>query len=176
MNIPANVKYEVKDLTTVVWPYVLIQGVNCQNVMGSGLAKAIYTKWPFVKKQYHEFGKQPLGTIDKLWDSTGPMIINCYTQEFYGRDASVRYASPEAILECFLKVGKHTVEYNTKRVYLPRIGCGLANLHWIDDVMYSLYYVARKYPDVEWIVCDNPEAPKFKVTQHRSSASACASR
>lgn len=35
--------------------------VNCQILMGSGVAKAISTKWPEVKLEYHEFcsGKRP---------------------------------------------------------------------------------------------------------------------
>lgn len=29
--------------------------VNCKNVMGSGVARAIYTKYPEVKCEYHKF-------------------------------------------------------------------------------------------------------------------------
>ena len=33
----------------------IVHQVNCQNVMGSGVAKAIYTKWPEVKIEYHKY-------------------------------------------------------------------------------------------------------------------------
>lgn len=32
----------------------IAQGVNCQNKMGSGVAKVIYERYPEVKKQYHD--------------------------------------------------------------------------------------------------------------------------
>ena len=34
---------------------IIVQQVNCQNVMGSGLAKAIYTKWPVEQTGYHKY-------------------------------------------------------------------------------------------------------------------------
>ena len=34
---------------------VICQQVNCRNVMNSGFAKTIYTKYPVVKELYHEF-------------------------------------------------------------------------------------------------------------------------
>lgn len=42
--------------------------VNCQNVMGSGVAKAIFTKWPEVKTEYHRFcnGRRPRDLLGKI--------------------------------------------------------------------------------------------------------------
>ena len=34
---------------------VIAHGVNCQGVMGSGVAKALYEKWPEVKKSYLKY-------------------------------------------------------------------------------------------------------------------------
>ena len=45
-----------KDITTLK-KGILLQQVNCQNAMGSGVAKAIYTRWPIVKEEYHKFAK-----------------------------------------------------------------------------------------------------------------------
>ena len=47
-------KYIIGDITETELKYIA-HGVNCQNVMGSGVAKALYTKFPEVKERYHEF-------------------------------------------------------------------------------------------------------------------------
>ena len=64
-----------KDITTLK-KGILIQQVNCQNAMGSGVAKAIYQKWPQVKNEYHKFSqnKKPedlLGEIQEIKISAG---------------------------------------------------------------------------------------------------------
>ena len=33
----------------------IAHGVNCQNKMGSGVAKVLFTEWRKVKEDYHEF-------------------------------------------------------------------------------------------------------------------------
>lgn len=45
------------DITTITTGYIMHQ-VNCQNVMGAGVAKALYTKYPIVKLSYHDFAKE----------------------------------------------------------------------------------------------------------------------
>ena len=42
-------KYIVQDITTVEPPGIIAHGVNCQNIMGSGVAKALFQKWPLVR-------------------------------------------------------------------------------------------------------------------------------
>lgn len=54
-----------KDITTVEKGVIMHQ-VNCQNVMGAGVAKAIYLKHPLVKQAFHDLAKkEPYNTPNK---------------------------------------------------------------------------------------------------------------
>jgi O-acetyl-ADP-ribose deacetylase (regulator of RNase III) len=48
-------RYVLQDITTVTAPAIIMHGVNCQRTMQSGIAKALYTKWPEVKEEYMRF-------------------------------------------------------------------------------------------------------------------------
>ena len=47
---------------------IIVQQVNCRSALGSGLAKAIYTRWPEVKTEYHEFCRKstPFDLLGKV--------------------------------------------------------------------------------------------------------------
>ena len=114
---------------------LIAHGVNCQGVMGSGVALAIRQQWPkvfasFLKRQC---GQDMLGFTDLIWiNEPQLMVANCYTQEHFGRE-NKRYASPLAILKSLRMV------FMAARVYklvvkMPKIGCGLGGLDWDQDV------------------------------------------
>jgi len=110
---------------------IIVQGVNCQRAMGSGLAKAIYTKWPIVREEFMQTEPE-IGTVlcikvaNKLW------VANCYTQEFYGYDGR-KYASVAAIDKCLHHVC--TGFGITKLpIHIAKIGCDLGGLDWITEV------------------------------------------
>jgi len=92
-------KYLQKDITSINRG-IIAHGVNCQGAMGSGVAQSLKTKWPKIYSIYMKrpTGASMLGTADIiLVDELAPVyVVNCYTQEFYGR-RKVKYASPEAI-------------------------------------------------------------------------------
>ena len=46
----------MKDITTITKGVIMHQ-VNCKNVMGSGVAKALYTKHPQVKDEFHKLAQ-----------------------------------------------------------------------------------------------------------------------
>ena len=46
----------MKDITSITKGVIMHQ-VNCQNVMGSGVAKALYTKYPQVKLEFHKLAQ-----------------------------------------------------------------------------------------------------------------------
>jgi len=64
---------------------IILNGVNCQHRMGSGLAKAIYTKWPIVRQMYMKHPAE-LGRAILIQVEHGLWVANCYTQKFYGFD------------------------------------------------------------------------------------------
>lgn len=113
----------------------IAHGVNAQNVMGSGVAKVLFDKYPSVKEDYHFYHKEYeehidsneelLGIYSVSDQSDGKSILNCYTQEFYGYDER-KYVSYDAIFNCF----KSMVDLGVKEIAIPKIGCGLAGGNW----------------------------------------------
>lgn len=126
-------KYIKGDITETELKYIA-HGVNCQNAMGSGVAKALFTKWPEVKREYHSFneGWLPTDLVGKVdWihsdDATlDKVILNCYTQLNYGYDGA-RYVNYAAIMMCFEEIAK---ELEGSIIAIPKIGCGLAGGNW----------------------------------------------
>jgi O-acetyl-ADP-ribose deacetylase (regulator of RNase III) len=59
-------KYLKKDISSVEGPAIIMHGVNCQRTMRSGVAKALFTKWPKVKSNYIKLPKEEmiLGNVD----------------------------------------------------------------------------------------------------------------
>jgi O-acetyl-ADP-ribose deacetylase (regulator of RNase III) len=114
-----------KDITTIERG-VLLNGVNCQRVMGAGVAKAYYTKWPQVKSEFLDTAPQ-LGRMCPVEVVKNELYVaNCFTQEFYGRDGRV-YADPAAISTCAYKAALFA-DLKGLEVYTPLIGCGLGGL------------------------------------------------
>jgi len=118
---------------------IIAHGVNCQNKMGSGVAKVLYTKWPKVKEAYHDYFVlyQDLDTSKYLGKiSAAPIveadrvILNCFTQQNYGYDAGQQYLNYEALSKCMHKVLIYCMNHNQMQVAIPKIGCGLAGGNW----------------------------------------------
>ena len=113
---------------------VIAHGANCQNVMGSGVAKAIRDIWSEVYEidcQTKKGDYNKLGTISICHTKTRsykPLdIVNCYTQYNYGREVGKIYVDYDAIAMCMNKINYF---YSGKRIGLPMIGAGLGNGNW----------------------------------------------
>mgnify|MGYP000047113629 CR=1 FL=1 len=116
----------------------IAHGVNAQNRMGSGVAKVLYEKYPDVKRLYHkdcryrESKNCPSHKYLGHWyfgygnEDTGELIINIYTQEYYGYD-SKKYVSYDAIYKAFNNLANQ--EW-CKEIAIPKIGAGLAGGNW----------------------------------------------
>lgn len=122
-------KYVHEDITTTELEYIA-HGVNCQDVMGSGVAKALFEKWPEVKAKYHAYCSnvpiiKRLSTVEpvKVGDKT---IYNCFTQYKYGTDGK-KYVNYYAVAHCFKML---SIALHGKTIAIPKIGCGLAGGDW----------------------------------------------
>src|SRR5262245_16200004 len=115
-----------QDITTVEAPAVIIHGVNCQGAMGSGVAKALYTKWPQVREAYMALPKASmnLGKVQPVLVGGDLYVLNCFTQSCYGYDGE-RYADLSAIGDCLGKTAKFCEVVGIRILYSPRLGCGL---------------------------------------------------
>ena len=133
-----------QDLLTVNADVICHQ-VNCQGVMGSGIAKTISDKWPWVKRDYLEQCSlhKPQELLGK-WFNTyvrdsqpflkGKTILSIFGQLNYGRDKSKVYTDYTALEIAF---GDIAGAYKDEVIAFPyKFGCGLANGDW--NIVYKL--------------------------------------
>lgn len=102
---------------------IIVQGCNCFNTMGGGIAREIKERYPMaalvdnetVKGDYNKLGNYTTAFTGKF------LIVNAYTQYNMSRGTDVfEYTAFQLILE------KLTFAYPGKRIGLPYIGMGLA--------------------------------------------------
>lgn len=122
----------------------IMQQVNCKDVMGAGVAKAIYTKYPVVKEQYHESfvtsAPELLRNEFHFVQVTPQLIVvNSYTQFTYGKDGT-HHTDDAALIENIKRVAAIAAKHHTNLCIPYKIGCGLGGGDWdriydgIDDI------------------------------------------
>ena len=132
------VKYENGNILSTETD-IICQQVNCQGVMGSGLAKEIRMWFPGCYEGYRMFckGKNPNDLLGKVcWVSEKIVnadikytFANIFGQLNYGR-GNVRYTSYDALESGLKEVYKFAKENNLS-VSIPHgIGCGLGGGDW----------------------------------------------
>lgn len=112
---------------------ILLHQVNCQGVMGGGIAKTIKELFPNVYSAYKEYctyyNKKCLGDMFPVhirFKSKNFTIGNCFGQEYYGRDK--RYTDYEKLRKSFEQVAS---DCDYSKILIPKyIGCGLAGGDW----------------------------------------------
>ena len=136
-----KIKYINQDITEED-SGVIVQGVNCQGVQGSGVALAIRKKWPKVYSEYKQFcdttpsKEMLLGHNNIVHINSDLLIVNAFTQLSYGRDGK-EYASYDAIRSCMNKLMKtldtmKSLDIDTDNIVkMPMLGCGLGGLNWV---------------------------------------------
>jgi len=103
---------------------IIVQGCNCFETMGSGLAREIKARYPAAYeadiKYSHAGDYNKLGCYSVML-SKRFNIINCYSQFGFARDSDVfEYDSFKLILQ------KLAYAYPGGKFGFPMIGCGLA--------------------------------------------------
>jgi O-acetyl-ADP-ribose deacetylase (regulator of RNase III) len=111
---------------------VMVQQVNCQGKMGSGLAKAIRNKYPMVYDHYraeYELGLLELGYTSYIEVEPNKFVANICGQEFYGYDGKC-YTDYDALRSGLEDVKMMAEALNVDVVIPYRIGCGLGGGDW----------------------------------------------
>jgi len=132
-----------KDITEVTTG-IIAHGVNCQRVMGSGVALAIKTKWPIIYDVFMN-SAAGLGDADVIEISDFLYVANCYTQEFYG--SGRKYATTEAIESSLQIVFENAQTYNVP-VNLPKIGSDRGGLDWDTEVLPIIQALDESFESV----------------------------
>lgn len=124
---------------------VIVHGCNCQNIMGSGIAKEIRERYPvaWMKDQKSKAGDpNKLGAFSWVKTKPGFIIVNAYTQYHYlprGLD-HFSYTGFENILE------QLEMKFPTGNFGFPYIGMGLAGgdknkiIPLLEDFATVIYY------------------------------------
>lgn len=99
-----NIKFIEKDITTSAATLIIHQ-VNCQHTMGSGVAKAIKTKWPKVYYDYMSIHEQMLGDIQIVKVAEDKYVVNMFAQNNFGYDGQ-RYTSYDALDICLRQIAE----------------------------------------------------------------------
>lgn len=115
---------------------IVVHGCNAQGKMNSGIAGQIHARFPSVFEDYwrqYESSGLKLGDVVVCPPNTGEgrsfWIANAITQEFYGRDSSIRYVDYNAVRDVFSQVAQ-IAKANGLTVHYPKVGAGLANGQW----------------------------------------------
>jgi O-acetyl-ADP-ribose deacetylase (regulator of RNase III) len=115
---------------------IILQQVNAQGVMGSGIAKDIREKWPKVWEVYSntvtagssDYTAQSMGMVIPVLVEPGLFVVNLVAQQFYGKDCK-RYTSYDALDNCLREVAKLNKTDNLP-IHHPLLGCGLGGGDW----------------------------------------------
>jgi len=123
------------DLLNTSAKYICHQ-VNCQGVMGGGVALQIKNLYPEVFSSYLKYiknHKDLLGTVLPVQIDSGQIILNLFSQ--YGCGFGMRNTNYDAMKSCLRKILDLTEPEDT--IAMPYlIGCGLGGGDW--TVVYSL--------------------------------------
>ena len=112
--------------------------VNCQDVIGAGVAKALYTKYPKIKSAFHKMAeKDSYNTPEKHFCLVQPVtitpeliILNSYSQLYFGRNKSLKYTDESKLMANLRKLDNYAKERNLPAYVPEKIGCNLANGDW----------------------------------------------
>lgn len=129
----ANIQYRKGNLLDVK-SGVIAHGVNCQGVMGSGVALAIKQRYDNAYVHYYNLCRENmqwdntpsadlLGDVQLFKVTDDLLVANCFTQDFFGTHK--RQVNYEAVAKCF-----HTLDERFTEVNIPKIGAGLGGGDW----------------------------------------------
>lgn len=112
--------------------------VNCQGVMGSGVAKAIRDKYPEVYNEYKSFCNRHkgdlLGRVQYVTTATGRAVVNIFAQENFGYDGKC-YTDYEALRHC-LEALRDKADTSEEIAFPYLMGCHRGGGDW--NTVYSM--------------------------------------
>ena len=142
--------------------HVICHQVNCQGVMGSGIAKQVRTKYPNVYTEYKKWcdisspkallGKsQFVETVEK-YDTSFLGIFNLFGQEKFGYDGKC-YTDYNALYKCFTKVKECLPTDRKYTVAIPYLmGCHRGGGDW--NIVYKMIEEVFGDSDCEVLICE----------------------
>lgn len=107
-------------------------GCNCKGTMGAGIAVQFRRRYPEMFQEYQRRCRAGLFCLRNIYTYEaldGKVIYNLATQIYPGADATI-----EAVGSCLRSMVAQPTKMNQdiNSIALPRIGCGLGGLNWLD--------------------------------------------
>lgn len=129
------------DLLQHVTTGIILQQVNAQGVMGSGIAQQIRSRWPVVFETYSSIilPNQPatvtqgyLGKLIMVEVEPDLVVANVVGQQYYGREPGRCYTSYEALATGLQQLRSWMDDrlLMSSDVHHPLIGAGLGGGDW----------------------------------------------
>lgn len=147
-------EFHQKDITTVECG-IIGHCVNCQGAMGSGVARALYEKWPKVKSQYLQrpTGEGMLGYCDIVVINPLLSVGNIYGQFNFGNDGG-RYGDPKAVEQGLEYLFRHAIHMGIEDIFLPyKMASDRAGLDWDTEVLPIINRLDTSNPLVNVHIC-----------------------
>lgn len=121
---------------------VILHQVNCQGVMGSGIAKQVREKFPEVYKKYKtmcdaysEDRRLLLGMVQCVRIDNDKLIVNLFAQENFGYNGQC-YTDYNALKECLQHVKNYPI-FDGSTIAIPYLmGCHRGGGDW--NVVYKM--------------------------------------
>lgn len=133
---------------------VILHQVNCQGVMGSGVAKQVKERYPNVFWGYKLVcdwckDKSELLGIAEAYQTKDNIIVNLHAQENYGYDGKC-YTDYDALKRCLIEVADHiATEHDT--IAIPYLmGCHRGGGDW--NKVYGM--IEEVLGDYNVLICE----------------------
>lgn len=136
----------------------IAHGVNCQGVMGAGIALEVKRRYPEAYNGYvrylnriDPFQHTAIGTMHPYpVPGTNLHILNCFTQVDTAKQRGEVAISYQAIFTSFSVAGLYCKENGIKELAIPQVGAGLGGGNW--KIIYQLIANALAFYGVTPIV------------------------
>lgn len=137
---------------------IICHQVNCQGVMGSGVAKQVREKYPEVFQKYKASCQLAKNNHSGLlggtqWIATADgIIVNLFAQENFGYDGKC-YTDYNALKRCLKTVNLLMKEEQRKTIAFPYLmGCHRGGGSW--GVVYKIIEEVFADSDCEVLICE----------------------
>ena len=131
---------------------IICHQVNCQGVMGSGIAKQVREKFPWVYATYKETcnsAKTLMGLAQGVYINETQKIINVFGQKNYGYDGKC-YTDYNALRYAFENINRW---YKGKTIAIPYLmGCHRGGGDW--NIVYKMIEEVFADSDCEVLICE----------------------
>lgn len=125
---------------------VLGHGVNCQGVMGAGIAAQFRHNWQEMFREYrNRCLNDELNPGDAyLWTDGTDVIANIASQDKPGADATLSW-----LLQGLVEAFELMLSSNLHSIALPQIASGIGGLDWESEVKPIIEAISMAYPTIE---------------------------